>query len=145
MTLRETEETEDADGRAAAIQNSLAALEGGPGRTGARPSPPRPLGPRRGQSLGITGLDMPNSLGEDGFRGAVTPDARRAYANGRYSAVISPRILSPAGPSPERSPMKDTFDVGSSPPLSRVNSRVSGEYRPILRPRQTTGNGVYGL
>ena len=144
MTLRETEETEDADERAAAIQSSLAALEGSPGRTGVRPSPPRPLGPRRGQSLGITGMDMQNSLGEDGLRGAVTPDARRAYANGRYSAVISPRILSPAGPSPERSPMKDTFDVGASPPMSRVNSRVSGEYRPILRPRQTTGNGIYG-
>jgi hypothetical protein len=142
MTLRETEETEDADERAAAIQSSLAALEGG-SRTGARTSPPRPLGPRRGQSLGITGLDMPNSLGEDGLRGAITPDARRAYANGRYSAVISPRIL-PPGASPERSPMKDTFDMGASPPMSRVNSRVSGEYRPILRPRQTTGNGIYG-
>lgn len=144
MTLGVTEENEDADERAAAIQSSLAALEGSPGRTGVRPSPMRPLGPRRAQSLGVTGVDMQNSLGEDGLRGAVTPDARRAYANGRYAAVISPRILSPAGPSPERSPMSDSFDVGASPPMSRVNSRVSGEYRPILRPRHTTGNGVYG-
>jgi hypothetical protein len=147
MSLRETEETEDGDDseRAVAIQSSLAALEGSPGSNGVRQSPPKPRLPRRGHSLGVTGQDMASSVGEDGLRGAITPDARRAYANGRYSAVILPRSMTPTGQSPEPSPMRDTFDMSISPPISRVNSRVSGEYhRPILRPRQTTGNAVYG-
>jgi len=144
MTLRESEEPEgtNADERAAAIQSSLAALEGSPG-SNARQSPRRPHGPRRGHSLGVTGQDMQENIGEEGLRGAVTPDARRAYANGRYSVAISPKSMSPNGPSPERSPTKDTIDKGGSPPISRVNSRVSGEYRPILRPRHTSGNAAY--
>lgn len=143
MGLREAVEPEDMeDGqREAAIQSSLAALEGSPQRHDA--SPQRPRGPRRGQSLGINGPDSPNFPGGDRYGGAINP----ANFNRRQSGVVSPKSMTPNGPSPERSPLKDSFDISISQPMSRVNSRVSGEYQRIaLRPRQShaNGNSVYG-
>jgi hypothetical protein len=140
MGLREAVEPDEleTEQREAAIQSSLAALEGSPQRYDA--IPPRPRGPRRGQSLGITANHTP--LGGNEVNGDIS-----AYANGRHSGVVSPKSMTPTGPSPERSPLKDGFDIPVSQPMSRVNSRVSGEYQRIaLRPRQPhlNGNGVYG-
>jgi hypothetical protein len=149
--LRETVEPEDPEiaKRAAAISSSLAALEGSPGTRGnARRSPPRPRGPRRGQSLGITGQTTQDRLEEGVSQEFGPPLSSGAASNAKFYMARNSKSPTPLGPSPGSSPTKEEFDVATpiAQPMSRVNSRVSGEFnRPGLRSdrRQSDSNGIY--
>jgi hypothetical protein len=145
--LEEIVEPEDPDiaKRAAAISSSLAALEGNSERRGnPRRTPSRPKGPRRGHSLGVTSQTTQDKL-EQGDLGQMGPSKPVA---GKFYMARNSKSPTPISTSPDSSPTKYEFDMATpvALPMSRVNSRVSGDHnRPALRSdrRVSDGNGVY--